>query len=104
MSSRTSGSPPSKLQTITEERARLSRTALTSSVGMSFQRFLTCQQLQNEHVKLQRRVSLKEQENGEMASFAILFRGMRPATSRNRFVWSVLLAPPGHPRPPRPNP
>src|SRR3989442_174844 len=61
MSSRTSGSPPSKLQTITDERARLSRTAFTSSVGMSFQRFLTCQQLQNEQVKLQRRVSLKEQ-------------------------------------------
>src|SRR5438128_7989944 len=61
MSSRTSGSPPSKLHTMTDDRARLSRTALTSSVGMSFQRFLTCQQLQNEHVKLQRRVSLKEQ-------------------------------------------
>ena len=61
MSSRTSGSPPSKLHTITEDRARLSRTALTSSVGMSFQRFFTCQQLQNEHVKLHRRVSLKEQ-------------------------------------------
>src|SRR6266571_8136965 len=61
MSSRTSGSPPSKLQTITDERARLSRTAFTSSVGMSVQRFLTCQQLQNEQVKLQRRVSLKEQ-------------------------------------------
>src|SRR2546427_9394005 len=61
MSSRTSGSPPSKLHTITEDRERLSRTALTSSVGMSFQRFLTCQQLQKEQVKLQRRVSLKEQ-------------------------------------------
>src|SRR5712691_9884661 len=49
MSSRTSGSPPSNEHTIVEERARLSRTAFT------------CQQLQNEQVKLQRRVSLKEQ-------------------------------------------
>src|SRR5467141_2594151 len=61
MSSRTSGSPPSKLQTITDDRPRLSKTALTSSVGMSVQRFFTCQQLQNEQVKLQRRVSLNEQ-------------------------------------------
>src|SRR5947208_9055526 len=68
MSSRTSGSPPSKLATITDDRARLSRTAFTSSVGMSFQRFLTCQQLQNEHVKLQRRVSLKEQRSEEHTS------------------------------------
>src|SRR5437660_1176443 len=36
-------------------------TALTSSVGMSIHLFFTCQQLQNEQVKLQRRVSLKEQ-------------------------------------------
>src|SRR2546422_11003095 len=75
MSSRTSGSPPSKLATITDDRARLSRTAFTSSVGMSFQRFLTCQQLQKEHVKLQRRGSVKEQQKGKMASFAIFFRG-----------------------------
>src|SRR5213592_4930484 len=61
MSSRTSGSPPSKEQTIVDERARLSRTAFTSSVGMSTHLFFTCQQLQNEQVKLQRRVSLKEQ-------------------------------------------
>src|SRR3990170_524750 len=60
MSSRTSGSPPSKLHTIVELRPRLSRTLFTSSVGMSFHRFLTCQQLQKEHVKLQRRVSLKD--------------------------------------------
>src|SRR5437870_13854075 len=40
MSSRTSGSPPSKLHTMTDDRARLSRTAFTSSVGMSFQWFL----------------------------------------------------------------
>src|SRR2546426_2229235 len=104
MSSRTSGSPPSKLATITDDRARLSRTAFTSSVGMSFQRFLTCQQLQNEHVKLQRRVSLKEQENGEIAPFALLFRGVRPATSRNRFFRSFPLALPGPPWPPRHNP
>src|SRR2546426_10431573 len=96
MSSRTSGSPPSKLHTMTDERARLSRTALTSSVGMSFQRFLTCQQLQNEHVKLQRRGRLKEEKNGEIASLAILFRRMRPAASGNRFFGSVLLGPPGH--------
>src|SRR2546422_9086789 len=79
MSSRTSGSPPSKLATITDDRARLSRTAFTSSVGMSFQRFLTCQQLQNEHVKLQRRGGFEEQEKGEIAPFALFFRGMRTA-------------------------
>src|SRR2546428_8071439 len=73
MSSRTSGSPPSRLHTMTDDRARLSRTALTSSVGMSFQRFLTCQQLQKEHVKLQRRGSLKGQKNGETGFFALLF-------------------------------
>jgi len=61
MSSRTSGSPPSKEHTMTEDRARLSRTALTSSVGMSVHLFFTCQQLQKEQVKLHRRVSLKEQ-------------------------------------------
>ena len=61
MSSRTSGSPPSKLHTMIELRAMLSRTFFTFSVGMSIHRFLTCQQLQNEHVKLHRRVSLKEQ-------------------------------------------
>src|SRR5439155_1673823 len=61
MSSRTSGSPPSKEQTITEERARLSRTAFTSSVGMSTHLFFTCQQLQNEQVKLQRRDSSNRQ-------------------------------------------
>src|SRR2546426_9526733 len=72
MSSRTSGSPPSKLATITDDRARLSRTAFTSSVGMSFQRFLTCQQLQNEHVKLQRRGGVKEQEKWTYASFPLL--------------------------------
>src|SRR2546422_11557656 len=91
MSSRTSGSPPSKLATITDDRARLSRTAFTSSVGMSFQRFLTCQQLQNEHVKLQRRVSLKEERNGKICSFAFFFRRMGPATSGNRFFWSMLI-------------
>src|SRR2546428_2077282 len=73
MSSRTSGSPPSKLQTMTDERARLSRTALTSSVGMSFQRFLTCQQLQKEHVKLQRRARLTVRKKGESASLATMF-------------------------------
>src|SRR5438034_1396450 len=41
--------------------SRLSRTALTSSVGMSIHLFFTCQQLQKEQVKLHRRVSLKEQ-------------------------------------------
>src|SRR3989442_11876738 len=73
MSSRTSGSPPSKLHTMTDERARLSRTALTSSVGMSFQRFLTCQQLQKEHVKLQRRGGLEGGEKREIGSFGLLF-------------------------------
>src|SRR2546427_12907823 len=77
MSSRTSGSPPSKLATITDDRARLSRTAFTSSVGMSFQRFLTCQQLQNEHVKLQRRVSFEEKKNRENRSFSTFFRRSR---------------------------
>src|SRR2546428_5549892 len=103
MSSRTSGSPPSKLHTMTDDRARLSRTALTSSVGMSFQRFLTCQQLQNEHVKLQRRVRMQEEQNGVIASFALFFPRMRPATSRNRFFRSFLLAPHGTPRTPRHN-
>src|SRR2546425_12403560 len=101
MSSRTSGSPPSKLHTMTDDRARLSKTALTSSVGMSFQRFLTCQQLQKEHVKLQRRVGLKEQKNGEIASLAILFRRMRPATSRDPFFGGLLTALPCPPGPPR---
>src|SRR2546422_4383548 len=73
MSSRTSGSPPSKLHTMTDDRARLSRTALTSSVGMSFQRFLTCQQLQNEHVKLQRRVGFEAQKKRESTFLAHLF-------------------------------
>src|SRR2546426_9644641 len=100
MSSRTSGSPPSKLATITDDRARLSRTAFTSSVGMSFQRFLTCQQLQNEHVKLQRRGSLKEKKKGKIASFAILFPGVRPPTSRKRFFGDLPLSPPGPQRPP----
>src|SRR5256885_16548142 len=77
MSSRTSGSPPSKLATITDDRARLSRTALTSSVGMSFQRFLTCQQLQNEHVKLQRRGGVEGQEKGGIASLRLFFRRVR---------------------------
>src|SRR3989442_16026416 len=76
MSSRTSGSPPSKLHTMTDERARLSRTALTSSVGMSFQRFLTCQQLQKEHVKLQRRGGVEEKKKGGRASSAIFFPGV----------------------------
>src|SRR2546425_2820312 len=93
MSSRTSGSPPSKLHTMTDDWARLSKTALTSSVGMSFQRFLTCQQLQNEHVKLQRRGSLKEQKKGEIAPFALLFRRMRPPPPRKRFFGSFLMAP-----------
>src|SRR2546427_5008705 len=79
MSSRTSGSPPSKLATITDDRARLSRTAFTSSVGMSFQRFLTCQQLQNEHVKLQRRGGFKEQEKRKNDYFSLFFlRGGHP--------------------------
>src|SRR2546430_16549531 len=75
MSSRTSGSPPSKLATITDDRARLSRTAFTSSVGMSFQRFLTCQQLQNEHVKLQRRGGFEGEEKREKAAFPLFFWG-----------------------------
>src|SRR2546428_12052673 len=82
MSSRTSGSPPSKLATITDDRARLSRTAFTSSVGMSFQRFLTCQQLQNEQVKLQRRRGVNEEGKGENATLALFFRRIRPATPR----------------------
>src|SRR2546422_8942198 len=90
MSSRTSGSPPSKLATITDDRARLSRTALTSSVGMSFQRFLTCQQLQNEHVKLQRRGRFEEQKKGEIASLAILFPRIRPPTPRDPFFRGFL--------------
>src|SRR3989442_15733507 len=93
MSSRTSGSPPSKLATITDDRARLSRTAFTSSVGMSFQRFLTCQQLQNEHVKLQRRGGVEEQENGEIASFALFFRRVGPPPSRERFFGGFPLGP-----------
>src|SRR3989475_9871645 len=80
MSSRTSGAPPSKLHTMTDDRARVSRTAFTSAVGMAFQWFLMCQQLQNEHVKLQRGGSLKEQENGEIAAFGILVRMIGPAT------------------------
>src|SRR3989442_15608821 len=80
MSSRTSGSPPSKLATITDDRARLSRTALTSSVGMSFQRFLTCQQLQNEHVKLQRRGGVEGEKKGKNASFPHLFSRKGPRT------------------------
>src|SRR3989454_12057817 len=94
MSSRTSGSPPSKLATITDDRARLSRTAFTSSVGMSFQRFLTCQQLQNEHVKLQRRASVEEATKGENASLALLFRRVRAAPPGNRFFGSFLLGRP----------
>src|SRR2546430_8152998 len=82
MSSRTSGSPPSKLHTMTDDRARLSRTALTSSVGMSFQRFLTCQQLQNEHVKLQRRGGVKGQKKRENPSLALLFPGGGPPAPR----------------------
>src|SRR2546422_11651333 len=86
MSSRTSGSPPSKLHTMTDDRARLSKTALTSSVGMSFQRFLTCQQLQNEHVKLQRRGGLKEEEKGEIPSFPLFFRRGPTAAPGNGFL------------------
>src|SRR5256885_16826024 len=77
MSSRTSGSPPSKLATMTDDRARLSRTAFTSSVGMSFQRFLTCQQLQNEHVKLQRRGGVNEEERRHNRPFRLLFLSSR---------------------------
>src|SRR3989475_13193113 len=90
MSSRTSGSPPSKLATMTDDRARLSRTAFTSSVGMSFQRFLTCQQLQNEHVKLQRRVGLQEEEKGKNGFFAIFVLGGRPPRSRKRLLLGIL--------------
>src|SRR2546422_11746666 len=104
MSSRTSGSPPSKLHTMTDDRARLSRTALTSSVGMSFQRFLTCQQLQNEHVKLQRRGSFKGEKNGEIASFVLFFPRGGPAATRDRFFRKFLLGLHGPPRPPGPNP
>src|SRR5256885_14845830 len=82
MSSRTSGSPPSKLATITDDRARLSRTAFTSSVGMSFQRFLTCQQLQNEHVKLQRRGGMKGEVKREVGCYRIFFTGEGQASSR----------------------
>src|SRR2546428_12359322 len=85
MSSRTSGSPPSKLHTMTDERARLSRTALTSSVGMSFQRFLTCQQLQKEHVKLQRRGGFEGEKKREKASLPPLFPGGGTPAPRDRF-------------------
>src|SRR2546428_10576556 len=90
MSSRTSGSPPSKLHTMTDDRARLSRTAFTSSVGMSFQWFLMCQQLQNKHGKFRGRGSLKEQKKGKIASFAILFRGSGPRPPGNAFFGAFL--------------
>src|SRR2546422_10448522 len=96
MSSRTSGSPPSKLATITDDRARLSRTAFTSSVGMSFQRFLTCQQLQNEHVKLQRRGGVEEEKNGGVASLALFLRREGAPTPRNRFFGRLLMGLPRH--------